>query len=544
MGVIVKVSGQVSTWIQKADFGGTGRTQAVSFGIGTKGYLGTGNGNDFYNHADFWEFDPATNVWAQKADVPGGRYNAVGFSIGNKGYIGTGYSTNNGYLYDFEEYDPATNVWTTKAPLPGFARAYAVGFGTTTKGYIGTGFRGYANPLLEDFWEYNPANDSWTQIANYGGGVMNGGAAFSIGTKGYVGTGQFAYGNFSNVLTKEFWEYDPATGIWTRKADYGGTARQEDVGFSIGSKGYIGQGEDGVVSDPADYWEYNPATDSWILAGIVPAIGHSYPTAFTVGTKAYIGTGANSSNALRDIYEFTPGGCSAIPAPPVITGPNAVCQMPTVIYTAASSGAVSYTWTTPTGISITSGQGTSSIHANVSAGTVSGNVTCTATNTCGTTAPTNYMVTKKPQTQGAISGPTSLCGVSSITYSIAPVFGATTYNWLVPSGMTITSGAGTNTINVSILTTFVSGTISVSAANACGSLPGSTLVVYVKQAPGTITGPTNVCGTTSASYSIAAVPDATNYNWNVPFGMSITSGQGTQQSRHQCLPALHTLRQE
>jgi len=525
--LFISAKAQPSGWVQKADFGGTGRTQAVSFSIGTKGYLGTGSGNDYFNHQDVWEFDPATNVWSQKADLPGqGRYAAVGFSIGNKGYIGTGYNTNYLYLNDFYEFDPITNVWTSKASLPGFARCYAVGFGTTTKGYIGTGFRGYSNPLLDDFWEYNPTTDSWTPIANYGGGIITNAVAFNIGSKGYVGTGQFAYGNFNNVLTKEFWEYNPATGVWTRKADFGGTARQEDVGFSIGSKGYIGGGYDGIVSNPSDYWEYNPANDSWVQSANFTALGRRFATAFSVGTKAYIGTGDNSI-CLRDIYEFTPGGCTSIPASPIIAGPNAVCLLTSASYTATSSGAVTYTWTTPTGITITSGQGTSSITTAVAAGTISGNVTCSATNTCGTSAITNYMVTKKPQTPTTITGPLSVCGLTTAQYSIPVAFGATSYTWTVPTGMTIISGSGTIAITVSIATTFAGGAVKVTAVNACGFTTPTSLLVYGKSAPSTITGPSNVCGSTTATYTCSTVPNATSYLWTIPSTWSIVSGQNT-----------------
>ncbi len=74
------------------------RSSAVGFSIGTKGYIGTGirGGGDgwegnYYHLKDFWEWDQATNVWTRKADLEGsGRSNAVGFSIGTKGYIGTG----------------------------------------------------------------------------------------------------------------------------------------------------------------------------------------------------------------------------------------------------------------------------------------------------------------------------------------------------------------------------------------------------------------------------------------------------------------------
>ena len=79
---------------------------------------------------------------------------------------------------------------------------------------------------------------------------------FSIGNKGYIGTGED-----TNGATKDFWEYDPDNDTWTRKADFGGTARSNAVGFSIGNKGYIGTANWGNSSD--DFWEYDPATDIW-----------------------------------------------------------------------------------------------------------------------------------------------------------------------------------------------------------------------------------------------------------------------------------------
>src|SRR6266566_243685 len=75
------------TWTQKADFGGTARTNAVAFSIGSKGYIGTG----CCVFIDFLEYDPATDSWTQKANLRAeARLFAVGFSIGSKGYIGTG----------------------------------------------------------------------------------------------------------------------------------------------------------------------------------------------------------------------------------------------------------------------------------------------------------------------------------------------------------------------------------------------------------------------------------------------------------------------
>ncbi|MBK7851462.1 MAG: hypothetical protein IPJ66_10090 [Bacteroidetes bacterium] len=133
------------TWIQKADFGGSNRCDVVSFSIDTKGYVGTGrNSITTLEYADFWEYDPASNVWSQKADFGGGaRHAAVAFSIGNKGYVGTGVSLNGPvYFNDFYEYDPNSNSWIQVSSFPASARHSAVGFAIGDKGYVGTGYDG------------------------------------------------------------------------------------------------------------------------------------------------------------------------------------------------------------------------------------------------------------------------------------------------------------------------------------------------------------------------------------------------------------------
>src|ERR1043166_3625059 len=80
------------------------------------------------------------------------------------------------------------------------------------------------------------AQDTWTQKADFGGGRRLGLVGFSIGSNGYLGIGE----NSSLKILKDFWEYDPAADTWTQKADFGGGKRGDAVGFSIDGKGYIG----------------------------------------------------------------------------------------------------------------------------------------------------------------------------------------------------------------------------------------------------------------------------------------------------------------
>src|SRR4030095_14244615 len=93
------------------------------------------------------------------------------------------------------------------------------------------------------------AQDTWTQKADFGGTARYGAVGFSIGSKGYIGTG------YDGTYLKDFWEYDPATDAWSQKANFGGTARYLATGFSVGSKGYVGTGL-GSSGFKNDFFEY------------------------------------------------------------------------------------------------------------------------------------------------------------------------------------------------------------------------------------------------------------------------------------------------
>lgn len=142
------------------------------------------------------------------------------------------------------------------------------------------------------------AQCEWTQNANFGPGVRYSAVGFSIGTKGYVGTGYNA-----GISYNDFWEYDPATNIWTQKANFGGTGRFGAAGFAIGSKGYIGTG--GYPTFTKDFWEYNPSTNTWVQKANFGGAARYTAVGFSIGAKGYIGTGYNPS-LLKDFWEYNP----------------------------------------------------------------------------------------------------------------------------------------------------------------------------------------------------------------------------------------------
>jgi N-acetylneuraminic acid mutarotase len=60
-----------------------------------------------------------------------------------------------------------------------------------------------------------------------------------------------------------------AQNTWEKKAAFGNDKRARGVGFSIGSRGYIGLGEDTADMVRNDWWEYDPGTDSRRQAAVV-----------------------------------------------------------------------------------------------------------------------------------------------------------------------------------------------------------------------------------------------------------------------------------
>ena len=164
---------------------------------------------------------------------------------------------------------------------------------------------------------------------------------------------------------------------------------------------------------------------------------------------------------------------------------------------------------------------------------MSGNLSIRVLDNCGISNPKTLALSLlNSYAVGNIAGPQIVCpyvNASLATYSVVAVTGASTYSWTAPNGATIVSGQGSNVVQVNYPLGFSSGTISVSVASYCGA--GSTnksLAVNVLPAnPGAISGLNCITIGNSSAYSISSVTGASSYNWSVPSGATIISGQGT-----------------
>ncbi|GHN02161.1 hypothetical protein WSM22_36500 [Cytophagales bacterium WSM2-2] len=239
------------------------------------------------------------DYWTPMADFGGAARTFIGFSmsINGKGYVGCGTTPAGQNLVDFWEYNPTTNAWTQKADFKGAARFFASAFGIGSKGYVGCGAgTGSPQPLYSDFWEYDPANNNWSQKSNFGGAGRTTAASFVIGTKGYIGTGRANGG-----AVKDFWEYDQPTDTWTKKADFPDVARQFALGFAIGSNGYIAGGFTDLSASLYTIYEYNPSLNQWNQkTSMSNQVSMDYPTAFASSSKGYVG------GPLKQLWQFDP----------------------------------------------------------------------------------------------------------------------------------------------------------------------------------------------------------------------------------------------
>lgn len=273
-------------WNSKAPYPSFPRHRCAAFSIGNKGYMGIGHinsGSISQGYDDWWEFDPATNSWSQKANYPKNRYGTATFVIGNKGYMGTGCKQNDPDQQDFFEYDPITNLWTQKADFP-IASSGNIGFTINGEGYIGLS----SNAGL---YKYDVSADTWTAVSTTIPGTDYS-ASFVINNK------LFVVPAFSNSL----YMFDPVTGSTTTLAPFIGQIRYGSCSFSVRGQGYVGLGD--YSGSFKDFYVYDSATNSWdTIPKAFPGVRRFYVPSFVIGDNAYFGTGTNGTN-LGDMWAY------------------------------------------------------------------------------------------------------------------------------------------------------------------------------------------------------------------------------------------------
>ncbi|NTW31445.1 MAG: hypothetical protein HGB12_02260 [Bacteroidetes bacterium] len=218
---------------------------------------------------------------------------------------------------------------------------------------------------------------------------------------------------------------------------------------------------------------------------------------------------------------------NSLRSPGLITGATVFCAGATGTFSiSAVPGANNYTWTVPAGTGITSGQGTTSI--DVTFGSYSGNLCVTANNNCENSQASciEVVVNTPPSTPGNITGTSAVAkGTAPVSYTVAAVLGATTYNWTVPTGASIASGSGTSTIVVNYPCSASSGNVTVTAQSSCGISAPSVLLITagpIANAGSPVFGGAGIGGVSIFPTASGSSPPYT-YLWSPATGLSSTA---------------------
>ena len=156
---------QEDKWTTKADMPtarswlSTSVVDGKIYAIG--GWGGGGPQHRWYSAVE--EYDPETDTWTKKADMPTARAYLSASAVDGKIYAIGGWTRANTYS-SVEVYDPATDRWTKKADMP-IGRYHSATSVVNGKIYAIGGW-GLPTLLMVEVEEYDPATDRLTKKAD------------------------------------------------------------------------------------------------------------------------------------------------------------------------------------------------------------------------------------------------------------------------------------------------------------------------------------------------------------------------------------------
>lgn len=264
-----------------------------------------------------------------------------------------------------------------------------------------------------------------------------------------------------------------------------------------GQPGPISGPVTGLCNTTGNVYSISPVPNTdfyiWTVPSGATIIGPQSGTSITVNYSSLFNSGlitvvANNICGPNPASNPSHLEVTAVPANPgPITGPtNGLCSLTGIVYSIAPVfAATTYTWTVPAGVTITNGQGTNSITVSFTNSFIDGSISVIVSNTCALSALSSSLAIEGvAAAPGAISGATiGDCRLENQVYSIAPVSGATSYTWTVPSRVSILEGQGTTSIKVKFDDDFVTGDICAYTNNSCGRSIYQCLTVFESPCP-------------------------------------------------------------
>jgi N-acetylneuraminic acid mutarotase len=276
------------------------------------------------------EYDPQTDTWTRKADMPTKRDGLSAIALNGKIYAIGGlledWDTTGPVLPTVEEYNPATDTWTKKADMPYPRSDFSISV-VNGKIYIFGGVAAQNWATLAAVEEYDPVTDTWTRKADMPTPRSKlAEKAPAVNGRIYVIGGTESYTAENGMSTVE--EYDPAADTWTKKADMP-TARLYLALSEVNGKIYAIGGERSGRVALQTVEEYDPVLDTWarkpdmptarlgaaassidgriyVIGGWDQTVGLSTVEAYDTGVREDTGAGEDTGPSLPWIHVVQP----------------------------------------------------------------------------------------------------------------------------------------------------------------------------------------------------------------------------------------------
>lgn len=463
------------------------------------------------NAGTIFEYDKSNATFTKKVDLSTANgsapYGALIQAPNGKLYGMTNAGGANGVGVIFE-YD-LNGTYTKKVDLSttnGCSPFGSLVLGSNGKLYGLTRVGGSSN--LGVIFEYDYVNNIYTKkldFVNTNGANPNGSMVNASNGKLY-GLTQVGGVNFVGVL----FEYDYINNVYTKKVDLAGANGSQPYGGLVeASNGKLyGTTRLGGSNNAGVVFEYDYVNNTYSKTIDLSTTNGSQPFGSMIKAangKLYGMTQSGGANSLGVVFEYdvtgvsytklldfnggngsTPGygNLMEICSSPTVAGSislsnSSICETSASIQTfsvASVAGATSYTWTLPSGASVTGGNNTNNLSVNLS-GVSAGIYTLTVggLNVCGTGSLSTSNITVNVNPVLSVNSG-SICGGSSFT--INPN-GASTYTYsggsaiVTPTGNTNYTVTGTNSLGcvssavVSTVTVSPAPVISVSGGSIC-----------------------------------------------------------------------------
>lgn len=286
------------------------RASATSFVVGGDAYVFGGRDSAGVYLNDLWRYDCEEDRWSLVGAPPlKGRVNATACVYDDVAYIGLGfcgdYSVESNYLVDWWSYDPVANQWQQLSDYPAGTTDRAISMVGDGELYVGYGF---SRTYERDMYRYDIVTDTWSLIDVHLDRMPFTFPIRSFGGVGATCQGRHFAGTGFRKYSLNWWGEFLPEGSWRKCKDVPGSKRTlaacaatEDYVYVIGGMHMGGVNTTGRIL--ADVQQYNPLMDTWLHVCDLPIEGRINHLAFGVGSRVFVGLGEDGAwQVYGDLY--------------------------------------------------------------------------------------------------------------------------------------------------------------------------------------------------------------------------------------------------